>query len=202
MRLVLALASAGAGAIHVLLGPEHLTQWAPLGTGFYVSGALQVLWALWLVRRESRGALALGALGSLLFIGVWLVSRTTGLPVGPEAWQAERIARADVLCVALEVVVAAGSLVLLRRPAAGRVPARRATARLAVALAAVAALASTGVAAAAPQHAHGAGGGPCPSAPVASGVDKDHDGADDGVQDYFGCLLRHEHDDHPGYKKP
>ncbi|MGB8651192.1 MAG: hypothetical protein WCD35_11080, partial [Mycobacteriales bacterium] len=64
----------------------------------------------------------------------------------------------------------------------------------------LAVLATTGVAVAAPDHAHG--GAPCPSRPVASGVDRDHDGADDGVQAYFACQLLHEHDHHKGYVPP
>src|SRR4051812_10496380 len=34
-RLALALASAGAGAIHLALGPAHMAEWDVLGYGFY-----------------------------------------------------------------------------------------------------------------------------------------------------------------------
>ncbi|MDX6322048.1 MAG: hypothetical protein QOF52_1906 [Propionibacteriaceae bacterium] len=196
-RLALALASAGAGAIHLAFGPEHLTEWAPLGLGFYASGVLQLLWAGFLVRRERW--LVAGSVGSLLFVGVWLVSRTTGLPLGPERWQAEAVGRADVLCVALELVVAAVALALVRRPGAGRAPARRLATRSVVALAAAAVLASTGAAVAAPAHEHEHSEQACPSSAVATGIDADHDGADDGVQAYFRCQLLHEHDGHKGY---
>lgn len=196
-RLALALGTAGAGAIHLALGPEHLREWALLGTGFYVSGALQLLWAALLLRRERL--LVTGALGSLLFVGVWLVSRTTGLPLGPERWQAEAVGRADVVCVVLELVVAVAALTLVRRPGAGRAPARRLTTRSAVALAAAAVLASTGAAVAAPAHEHGHSHthvAPCAAQPTPTGVDADHDGADDGVQAWFRCQLLHEHDHH------
>ena len=185
-RLGLALAAAGAGAIHLALGPEHLSEWALLGAGFYVSGTLQLLWAALLVRRERL--LTVGALASLLFVGVWLVSRTTGLPFGPERWQAEAVGRADLVCVGLESWVAAGALVLARRPGLGRSGRRRSAGAL-VAAAALVVLASTGAAVASPAHEH-----QCPQAAVRSGVDADHDGADDGVQDYFRCQLLHEHD--------
>jgi len=193
-RLALALASAGAGAIHLALGPEHLREWAVLGTGFYVSGALQLLWSAALLRRERW--LVTGALGSLLFVGVWLVSRTTGLPLGPERWEPEAVGRADVLCVALELAVAAGALLLVRRPLAGRAPAR--LARWAVALAAAAVVASTGAAVADPAHSHH-GGPACAASATPTGVDANHDGADDGVQAWFRCQLLHEHDHHKGY---
>jgi hypothetical protein len=192
-RLALALASAGAGAIHLALGPEHLSEWAVLGTGFYAAGAVQLLWALLLVRRERW--LLTGALGSLAFVGVWLVSRTSGLPFGPERWEAEAVGRADVLCVGLELAVAVGALALVRLPQAGRGPSRRLTVRAAVAVAAAVTVASTGAALAAPAHEHHEVH-VCPSVATPTGVDANHDGADDGVQAYFRCQLEHEHDHH------
>lgn len=199
-RRALALSSLGAGAIHVALGPEHMAEWAVLGTGFYVSGLFQIAWGLRLLTTESRRLLALGAIQSVLYVGVWLMSRTTGLPLGPEAWQAESVGVADVLCIALEAVVAVGALVLLRRPMAGRVPAGRVAARGVLAAVALTVLATTGVAVAAPSHNHG--GAACPSRPVLTGIDANHNGADDGNEAYFACLLVHEHDHHKGYPKP
>lgn len=199
MRQALGVASLGAGVIHVALGPEHMSEWVVLGTGFYVSGVLQVLFGLALLRRVGRRLLVTGALGSLAFIGVWLVSRTTGLPVGPEAFEPEGYGVADVICVGLEAVVTLGALTLLRRPAAGLDPARRGTVRLTLSAMAVAVLASTGVAVAAPSHEHGT---TCPTTAVASGVDANHNRADDGIEAYFACKLLHEHDDHKGYVPP
>jgi hypothetical protein len=195
----LALASIGAGVIHIALGPEHMSEWVVLGTGFYAAGVLQLLFGLVLLRRGGRALLAAGVLGSLAFIGVWLVSRTTGLPVGPQAGVPEGYGVADMICVGLESVVAIGALTLLRRPAAGTAPAGRGTARTVLAAVAVAVFASTGVAVAAPAHQHGAA---CPTAAVTTGVDANHNGADDGVENYFACQLLHEHDDHKGYVPP
>lgn len=175
-----------------------MSEWVVLGTGFYVSGFFQIAWGLWLLRTESRGLMAFGALQSLVYIGVWGMSRSTGLPLGPEKWQAEGIGTADLICVALEAVVATGALFLLRRPTAGRAPAGRLAARALVSGVALAIVASTGVAVAAPGHEHG--GPPCPSQPVLTGTDNNHNGADDGNEAYFGCLLLHEHDTHKGYK--
>jgi hypothetical protein len=154
-RQALALASVGAGAIHLAFGPEHMSEWALLGTGFYLSGVLQLAWGAWAAVTESRRQLAVGATGSLLFIGVWLVSRTTGMPFGPEAWQPEAVGRADLLCIALEAVVAVGALTLLRRPTAGLAPAGRVAVRGLLSGVALAVLATTGVAVAAPTHEHG-----------------------------------------------
>ncbi|MGZ6827748.1 MAG: hypothetical protein ACXVGH_13240 [Mycobacteriales bacterium] len=195
-----ALTSLGAGVIHLALGPEHLREWVVLGSGFFASGAMQLLWGAALLRRESRRVLLLGALGSLAFIAVWAVSRTSGLPVGPEAYEPEAVGTADLLCIGLEAVAAAGALLLLRRPDAGAAPAGRFATRGIVAAVGLAVLATTGVAVASPEpHDHGA---PCPTAAVRTGVDANHNGADDGVEAYFACQLLHEHDHHTGYVAP
>lgn len=191
LRQALSLACLGAGAIHLALGPDHLQEWAPLGVGFYAAGALQVVWGARLWRREARTWLAAGAAGSALFVLTWLVSRTTGLPLAPDG--AEQVGRADLLCVVLESVVAVGALTLLRRPAAGRTRVRRA--RTVLAGTTVVVLGLTGAALAAPVHQHGAAHS-CPARPVASGVDANHDGADDGVQAYFRCQLHAAHEGH------
>ena len=163
-RLVLALAAAGAGVIHLALGPEHSSEWVVLGGGFYLSGVLQLLWAGALARRESRLLTGLGALGSAALIAAWVISRTSGLPVGPEAFAPEGVGLADVLCVAMEAVVALGAVVLLRRPTAGRTPTSRVLARSVVAASAALVLTGTGVAVAAPGHEHGSTAA-CPTAP-------------------------------------
>ncbi len=189
--------SIGAGVIHLSLGPEHMSQWVVLGTGFYVAGALQVAWGVALLR-TGRRLLTVGALGSLLFIAMWVVSRTSGLPVGPEAGQAESVGIADTLCVGLEAVVLLGALVLLRRPTAGLAPAGRRAVVTVLSAVTLGVLATTGVAVAAPSHGHGA---PCPASAVASGVDANRNGADDGIEYYFRCQLLHSHDDgHVGYE--
>ena len=37
-RQIVGLASLGAGVIHLALGPAHMTEWAVLGYGFFVTG--------------------------------------------------------------------------------------------------------------------------------------------------------------------
>lgn len=202
----MALASLGAGTIHLALGPEHMATWSVLGYGFFASGVLQLFLGVSLFRTESRRPLALASASSLALIGVWLVSRTTGLPVGPQAGRAEAFGRADVLCIALEAVVGLGALALLLRPHAGRspadpTPARRLTLRAVVAGAALSVLATTGVAVAAPGHEHSASPehSDCPTSPVRSGVDDNHNGADDAIERYFACQL---HEAHQGHDAP
>ena len=178
-----------------------MTEWVVLGAGFYVSGVLQLVWGAALAARESRVVTALGALGSLAFIAVWVVSRASGLPLGPEAFAPERIGVADLVCVVLEAVAVLGALVMLRRPTAGLAPAARPVARALTAGVAALVVGSTGVAVAAPVHAHRSGG-PCPAHAVPTGVDANHNKADDGIEAFFTCQLLHEHDHHAGYVAP
>jgi hypothetical protein len=193
-RQALALASVGAGAIHLALGPEHMSEWALLGTGFYLSGVFQLAWGAWAAVTESRRLLAVGAAGSLLFLGAWLVSRTSGLPFGPEAWQPEAVGRADLLCVALEAVVAVGALTLLRRPTAGLAPAGRVAVRGLLSAVALAVLATTGVAVAAPTQAHG-GNSSCAASTVAGHqTQAQHDAA----HDLAALLSCQQHGEHAG----
>ncbi|HUR13307.1 MAG TPA: hypothetical protein VM097_02310 [Mycobacteriales bacterium] len=191
---MLASASLGAGAIHFSAAGEHLETWRPLGVAFLVAGAFQVLWALFLVVRDSRPALLAGGLLSVAFIGTYLLSRTTGLPLGPEAFEPEALGTADLLCCALEVPVAIGALLLARRPAALRRPLGR---RWSVGFAAALVLVATagGSALASPAHEHEAS---CPDAPALTGQ-LDARGVDTGVTAYFTCLLVHEHDQSHGH---
>jgi hypothetical protein len=193
VRLVLAAASIGAGAVHLALAGDHYAEWHLLGAAFVAAGAFQLLWAVLIVVRDSRRALMVGGALSLVFLGTYLVSRTVGLPLGPEAFDAEPVGTSDLLCCALELPVALGALVLARRPRALRSRlGRRWTAGFAAGLVLVGT--ASGSALASPAHEHHAEQATtCPTAPVLTG-ELDSRGVDRGVTEYFTCRLMHEHD--------
>lgn len=205
-RVALAVAAAGAAVIHLSAAPSHLGEWPPLGLAFLAAAVLQLGWAAALLRRDSRRLLAAGAVGMLALVATWLASRTTGLPLGPHAGTAEPVGLADALCVLLEVPVAAGALLLLRRPAGLTRPAGRRT-RAALAGVALAVTAAAGVAVAQPPHhghAHPAAttSADLPGTPmVETGVDANTNGVDDGVEAYFAGELLKGHDDHEGHAR-
>jgi hypothetical protein len=70
----------------------------------------------WAVLALSNDALAMSrrfaALNAAVIL-LWLVSRTIGLPVGPEPWQAEAVGTADLVCSGLEAAVVVLLLLLL-----------------------------------------------------------------------------------------
>ncbi|MGH2947045.1 MAG: hypothetical protein ACRDPC_12435 [Solirubrobacteraceae bacterium] len=56
-----------------------------------------------------------------LVVITWIISRTVGVPVGPEAGESEPIGFVDVLATSFEaVLVTVASALALRPPAAGR----------------------------------------------------------------------------------
>ncbi|GAA4352928.1 hypothetical protein GCM10023145_18800 [Angustibacter luteus] len=154
-----ALATAAAGAIHFAVAGEHFHEWWVFGVFFLVLAVAQAVlavrfWAL----PEARVA-AMTAAVNLTTVLLWVASRTTGLPIGPEAGSPEAWGVTDGVCAALEVAAAvAAGWVVHRLREAGPVT-WRPTRSLAVVtgIAAVAVVAASGVAVAAPGEPAGHG---------------------------------------------
>jgi FtsP/CotA-like multicopper oxidase with cupredoxin domain len=102
---------AGSGLVHLAVVPEHWAEYRPFGGFFLVVGVVQLAaaCAAWMGPTPER---LLGvAVGQAALVALWVASRTTGLPVGPEPWQPEDVGAADIACVAVEclsVLVLAG----------------------------------------------------------------------------------------------
>src|SRR5215208_3514729 len=119
-RLALAAAglSLGAALIHASVTAAHFREYWLFGLLFAIVAPLQLAWAE-LVRRRPRDRrlLAVGALGNGAVAAVWIASRTTGLPIGPNPGESEPLGVKDVLATADELVCAAIVAVLLARAA-------------------------------------------------------------------------------------
>lgn len=115
-RLLLAAASAGAGAIHLAMVPSHWGESVAEGVGFAVTGWLQLAFALLVVSRPSRALLRLGILLNAAAIGAWIVSRTAGLPFGAHSGHAESVGFVDVTAVVFEGLLVLACAALLFRP--------------------------------------------------------------------------------------
>jgi hypothetical protein len=113
LRYVAAAASLGSAGIHFAVLPEHWLEWVGAGLFFGVIAWLQVGWAIALVQTRHRLVPLLGALGQLGVVGVWVVSRTVGLPMGPQAGEAEAVSFIDVLSTILELLAAVCAALLL-----------------------------------------------------------------------------------------
>src|SRR6476660_6322612 len=136
-RVLLAVISVGAGAIHLAMVPSHWGESVAEGIGFAVTGWLQLVFAAAVLSRPSRVLLWAGAALNAAAIAAWAVSRTAGLPFGIHAGHAESAGFVDITCVVFEAVLVVGCIAFALRP---RIGARHARAGMAVA-----AIASIGV---------------------------------------------------------
>jgi hypothetical protein len=116
LRGGLAVLSACAAVIHFAVLGQHFNEYWLFGTFFLVVGWAQATWAVAVPWRPSRALLWVGVLGNAAVLAVWLASRTTGLPIGPNAGEAESVAGSDLTATVLELAVVAGAVALLARP--------------------------------------------------------------------------------------
>jgi FtsP/CotA-like multicopper oxidase with cupredoxin domain len=117
-----ALLTLAAAIVHLSAAADHLPEYLPFGVLFLLTGLAQATLALLMVLRPRRavflftGAVAIGCLL------VWAVSRTRGLPVGPDPGTPEAVEVPDLLTSLFEVaslpVLAA---LAIRRPRARRI---------------------------------------------------------------------------------
>lgn len=108
LRAVAAL-SLLAAMIHLWVMPEHFEEWWGYGTFFLVSAFAQGLYAPGLLRWPNRVILPAGVAGNLAIVILWLVTRTSGIPLfGPHAGEVEEVGTLDLLCTLAEVGIIAG----------------------------------------------------------------------------------------------
>jgi hypothetical protein len=96
----------GSGLIHVVAAFDHVDEYALYAVFFALLAPLQFAWGLALYRRPTPWLLKVGAVGSVLVALLWAVSRTSGLPIGPEPWTPEAAGAIDVISTADELLTA------------------------------------------------------------------------------------------------
>lgn len=115
----LAVLSAAAGAIHLSVAAPHFDYYWLHGAFFVTLGLAQVAWAGLVLAAPTKLVYAAGAIGNALIIGTWVVSRTMGVPFGPEPWVPEHIGVVDAMATAFEVLIVGAVFFRLRRPQIG-----------------------------------------------------------------------------------
>ena len=115
--LVLALLSASAAAIHSAVSAEHFDEAFVYGAFFLVASTGQAGWAALIVYRPKRSLLVVGAVANAATIMLWALTRTVGLPVGPQPWRAEAVGTFDLISTLLELAIVLGALTLVARRA-------------------------------------------------------------------------------------
>ena len=116
----MAVSSLAAAGIHFAVIGEHFKEYALFGVFFALVAWVQALWALGVVVAPTRPLLLAGVVVNAVVVLVWVVSRTVGLPLGPESGAAEPVAFLDVLSTVIEVGIVLGAGLLLARPSAAR----------------------------------------------------------------------------------
>jgi EamA domain-containing membrane protein RarD len=91
-----------------------------IGAFCFAVAWFQAVSAIAIVARPNRRLLLLAVAVNLVVVGIWVWSRTTGLPIGPEAGEREAIGEADVLSSVLEAVLVAWAVGMLVRQVASR----------------------------------------------------------------------------------
>lgn len=84
----------------------HFREYFLFGLFFAIVTPLQIAWAVLVARRPGdRRLLIAGGAVNLAIALIWLVSRTIGLPFGPEALEAEGIGPKDLLATWDELMI-------------------------------------------------------------------------------------------------
>ncbi len=97
-----------AAAIHLVLTPEHFEEKTVYGVFFLVAAVFQLVVGWLLIRSPTPATLRAGAVGSLLLLVVWMVTRVVTPPLAPETG-AEPVTLLGVLATGAELA----ALVLL-----------------------------------------------------------------------------------------
>lgn len=116
VRWFAAALSVASAAIHYGYAPHHLQEdWAH-GWFFVIIATAQLGFAFLVVTRPTRWLWSLAALLNIGIIGTWVVSRTAGLPFGPQSLRKEAVGTADLVSTVLEAAVILLAIIAIFAP--------------------------------------------------------------------------------------
>ena len=115
VALGLAWLSLGAALVHFAVIQEHFAEFWAYGVFFIVVATSQLGWAILMVVRPIRPLLVAGAIGNAAVIAAWVVTRTYGALVGPEASEPAEAGFGDIVNTVFEALIVLGAVLLLRR---------------------------------------------------------------------------------------
>lgn len=117
-RLAAASLLATAGGLHLAAFPGHLSESTVAGAFFAVTAAAQLLGAVLVATRPCSRTYRAVMAGNVGVLTLWLMSRTTGLPIGGELGVSEPFGLLDGFAAAAELLfIVAGAAALVRRAA-------------------------------------------------------------------------------------
>jgi hypothetical protein len=114
------------GSAHGLVTQQHFQEWWGYGVFFLATAICLIGFGLALitdaidprympgdVNRLRRLMYAAGALGNVGILGLYLLTRTAGIPFGPGTGSVESVGAIDLVAKASELLAVAGLVVLL-----------------------------------------------------------------------------------------
>jgi hypothetical protein len=107
------------GLIHAQAAIEHIDEYALYALFFVVLAATQCAWGIAIYRAPSRTLLSAGAILSLGVAALWLITRTSGLPIAPQPWTPEPVGALDSIATGNELVLALLVFIHLRQKRPG-----------------------------------------------------------------------------------
>jgi hypothetical protein len=94
-----------AGAIHAVASSQHFSEYWLFGVFFCVLAVAQLGWGVWVYSKPTRQALLAGVVLNAPVVVIWLVSRTAGVPIGPDAWNPEAVGAIDAAATLDECLI-------------------------------------------------------------------------------------------------
>jgi hypothetical protein len=119
--LAAAVLSLAAAWVHLAYAPSHVREWWAYGAFFIAAGAGQALFAPLVLRRPRPWLLHAAIAGNVAIVGLYVLSRTTGPPLGPHARVAEPAGAIDLATTAAEIVLVGVLVAMLGARARRRV---------------------------------------------------------------------------------
>jgi hypothetical protein len=105
--LTAAVLSLAAGWIHFAYISSHWRDWWAYGAFFLATGVFQALFAPAMLKWPNRWTALAGIAGNLGIIGMYIMSRAHGIPLGPHEGVIEKATAIDLTCTAGEIVLVA-----------------------------------------------------------------------------------------------
>jgi hypothetical protein len=103
--LAAAVLSLAAGWIHFAFISSHWRDWWAYGAFFLATGVFQALFAPAMLKWPNRWTALVGIAGNLGIIGMYIMSRAHGIPMGPHEGIIEKATAIDLSCTAGEIVL-------------------------------------------------------------------------------------------------
>jgi hypothetical protein len=174
-RALLGVFAIGAAVVHLVMVPAHAGEWMPEGIAFALTGWFQIAFAVTVVAKPTKRLLTVGLLANVAFIAAWAITRTAGMPFGPNSGIKETASLVDLTCVGLEAALVLACVLFAAKPRVGENIDTRAL--VAASIVPVGVIMLTTVVLASPDartHAHGGAGHDATDLAVGAGGHGDH----------------------------